>query len=319
MTKRNLYCSIAGVSNIISVEGSEGYKNFCRSYTIQCESTTKQLGDSISIDLGFDDHHGTIFTGYVKDIRRSTPDNTYTLTCFDELVKSNEMFLAYMDEDSEFVRTNIDATDLVEDLLNEAQITSFTGSASSFIFTEPRFNLVSVSDAINQVANIIAWHIWADETGTIHFAERLPYPTGGDSATHTFTTGDSGNIVTSQLDISDKELRNKVVIYGAQPIYATASAVSPYLPAGYYKTAVIASPLITSQSMAQDAANYNLALYNILTQQASLEALGDYTLHVNDIVTVTEAHTGISGDWFVYSINHAWGQDGYTMRLGLRK
>ena len=318
MAAKFLYADITGVTTPLSVDVIEGYKSFSRSCNITCVSTTLALGDAISVDLGYDDSHGVIFTGYVKKISKAAPDNTITLTCFDELIKASDYFMVSDDPTEPFTRANIDAADLVGDLLAEADITNYTPVTTTFSFTEPEFNLLSVADAIGQIAGVIAYHIWADETGEIFFADRRPYIMGGDTPEWTFTTGSSGNIITNDYSRSDDDLRNRVVVYGNDPIAAEASTPSPYLPSGFFRTAVIATPLITEQSMADDSATFNLELYNRLTRIVSCEALGDYRVHVNDIVTITEAHTGVSGDWFIYSMSHSWSDTGYTMRMVLR-
>lgn len=318
MPARSLYATVTGTTGIVNIDLLEGFKSFSRTCTIECNETTLDLGDSIVVDFGYDDNHDIVFTGIVKKIHKSRPNNLITITCFDELAKASDYFMAAEDPENPFTRTNIDARDLVEDLLLEASITSFVADPVGFIFTEPSFNLVSVADAINAINGIIAWHIWCDSDGVVHFADRRPYVVLGDTSTHTFTTGSAGNIVTNEYTRSEEDLRNKVVVYGFESIYAEASAVSPYLPAGFYKTAILASPLITSQVQAELAADFNLELYNRLTRTVSCEALGDPSCHVNDIVTITEAHTGVSGDWFLYSISHAWGETGYTMRMVLK-
>jgi hypothetical protein len=318
MTVKTLYSSISGVTGVISLDSVEGYNTLCRNLTVECVSTTLDIGDDIVVDAGFSDNHGIIFTGIVKKVNKTTPNNTVKLTCLDTLVKANDFFLVAEDPDVPFSRSNIDATDLVGDLLAEAGITTFSADPTNFIFTDPSFNLVSISDAIGQINAVIVYHIWCDETGTIHFADRRPYIMGGDTPTFTFTTGSSGNIITNDYTQSEEDLRNKVVVYGKEDIVATASASSPYLPDGFYKTAVVASPLISPLQMAQDSADFNLVLFNRLTKTVSCEALGDHTLHVNSIVTVTEPTTGVTGDWFVFSVSHSWGESGYTMRMVLK-
>jgi hypothetical protein len=318
MAAKDLYADIEGVPSPLSIDIVEGYKSFSRICTVNCVSTTLSIGDSIVVDMGYADSHGVAFTGIVKKIHKAAPENIITLTCFDELTKATDYFLAAEDPDDPFIRTNIDAADLVGDLLAEADITNYTPIATSFVFTEPSFNLVSIADAINQVATVIAYHLWADENGEVFFADRRPYIMPGDTADFTFITGSSGNIITSEYSRSDDDLRNKVVVYGNDPIVATASEVSPYLPDGFFKTAVVASPLITEQGMAQDSADFNLELYNRLTRMVNCEAMGDHRVHVNDIISITESHTTVSGLWFLYSISHSWSDTGYTMRLGLR-
>jgi hypothetical protein len=317
MSIANLHASIPGVTGIKSIDLIEGYKTFARTCTIQCLSTTLSLGDEITVDMGYDDDFGRVFTGVVKKFNKASPDNTLSITCYDRLIRASDYFLVSEDPENPFTRTNIDAADLVEDLLEEAGLTGISIAATNFIFTEPSFNLVSVSDAIGQISGILAYQIWCDEDGDIHFEDRRPYIMAGDTSSYTFVTGSAGTILTNEYTRSDDDLRNKVVVYGKDNLVATASAVSPYLPVGYYKTAVIASPLISDLAMAQASADYNLELYNRLTRQVACQAIGDYRLHVNEVVTVTEAHTGVSGDWFIYSISHSWSEDGYTVRMVL--
>lgn len=318
MAAKDLYASITGVDTPISIDIVEGFKNISTSCEITCVSTTLGLGDDISIDMGYVGDHGVIFTGIVKKINKAAPDNSIKLSCFDTLVKASDYFMASEDPNEPFSRTNIDAADLVGDLLALASITNYTPVTTNFTFTEPEFNLVSVADAIGQINAILAYHIWSDENGQIFFQDRRPYVMVGDTPILTFITGNSGSIITNEYTRSDDDLRNKVVVYGQDPILASAQTSSPYLPVGFYKTAVIASPLITTQSMAQDSADFNLELYNRLTRTVSCEALGDYRLHARDIVTITEAHTGVSGDWFVYSLSHSFNDGGYTMRMVLK-
>ena len=118
---------------------------------------------------------------------------------------------------------------------------------------------------------------------------------------------------------SDRDLRNRVVVYGTDGIYASAEEESPYLPAGFRKTVVVASPWIDDQGMAQAACDYNLDKLNRLTEEITIEVVGNPDLHARKVVTVSESHTGISGDWYIYTCEHRWGEGGYTTNLELRK
>jgi hypothetical protein len=318
MTVKNLYATVTNTSGLISIDVIEGYKSLSSTCTIVCESTTLSLGDSVIVDMGYEDDHGVVFTGILKKISKAAPDNSITLTCFDVLIKASDYFMAVDDPQHPFQRTNIDAADLVADLLAEANITSYTPIPTTFIFSEPQFNLVTVADAIAQINGIIAYHIWAEADGTIRFEDRRPYVMGTDTSSFTFITGNSGTIITNEYNRSDDDLRNRVVVYGLDPIIATASITSPYLPTGFYKTAVIASPLITEQTMAQDSADFNLELYNRLTRNVTCEVIGNYQIHSRMVATVTEAHTGVSGDWLIYNANHSWSDTGYIIRMVLK-
>ena len=73
---KKLYSSISGVTNISSIDISTNHSSSFATAVIHAESTTKGVGDSISIDLGYESAHGTVFTGYVKETVKDVPDNT---------------------------------------------------------------------------------------------------------------------------------------------------------------------------------------------------------------------------------------------------
>jgi hypothetical protein len=133
--------------------------------------------------------------------------------------------------------------------------------------------------------------------------------------------GNSGDLTVTDYQYNTDNLRNKVIVFGLKPIYAEASAASPYLPADFYKTAVVSSELIDTQGMADDSANYNLDLYNKLTENLNLEAEGDYRVRVRDTVSVTEPFIpDAEGDWFVFALSHRLAESsGYTMSMTLSR
>jgi len=132
--------------------------------------------------------------------------------------------------------------------------------------------------------------------------------------------GSLGNIEIIEYAFSTEELRNKVVVFGRDDIYAEASAASPHLPSGFYKTAIVSSELIDTQDMADDSATYNLELYNKLTENLRVEAEGNPLVRCRDIVGVTEPFTSMAADlWFVYAVDHDLDENGYSMSLTLSK
>ncbi len=83
---------------------------------------------------------------------------------------------------------------------------------------------------------------------------------------------------------------------------------------------VVAAPgVIDSQSMAQQAAEYNLELFNRLTQKVNLSVIGRTDVIPRTIATVTLPTIGVTGDWYVYSVEHNWSKGGYITNLELRK
>jgi hypothetical protein len=71
--------------------------------------------------------------------------------------------------------------------------------------------------------------------------------------------------------------------------------------------------------MAQAACDYNLDKLNRLTEEISVEVVGDPSLHARQVVDVTDTHTETSGNWYIYSCEHRWGSGGYVTGMELRK
>jgi len=90
------------------------------------------------------------------------------------------------------------------------------------------------------------------------------------------------------------------------------------LPSGFYKATVLASPLIDDGSFAQKACNYNLALYNKLTYEVPITVEGDPDLEAKRTVTITSTKGDVSGDWYIYQLEHNWSANGYTTNLLLK-
>lgn len=341
--RKDLYVNIPDVTGIENVNISESYGQTSAVATVTCTATNLVLNSPISIDCGYNDNHQVIFTGRVKNVTRSRAEGTIKLTCRDILIDASDLFMVADDPENPWQRSNISAEDLVGDLLAEAQITNYYPHVPmNFTYglnAPAEFNLISVMDAIGQITRTLVWHVYADPT-YVHFTDIKPYyRTGAQKDTEYGTGGHTDDIISHKLctdgsladeDVkkiietidyvySDEQLRNKVKVFGRDNLMEEASEPSPYLPSEFYKTAVIASPLIDSNDMASKAAWFNLRLYNRLTENANLQCLGDPTIQARQFVKISDTKTGISGKWFIETANHVLSADGYSLRLGLTK
>jgi hypothetical protein len=314
-----LYASVTNTTSPLNIRFSEAHNDSAPMITIECVSTTLTIGDSLSVDIGYSASHGVIFNGYVKNIVKSAKALVTKITGYGTMIRAVDYFLASLNPDDPFTRSNITAESLVGDLMSEAGLTDYGYDATSFTFATQNpmeVNLVSVYEFCNMIANTLAWHLYADSNGKVWFVDRKPYIMGGDSSSATLTESD---ILSSSHLNSERDLRNRIVVYGADGIYAEAKAESIYLPSGFYKTVVASAYWIDSQSMAQQAADYNLTALNRLTIEATITIIGDYSISARDVITVTETNTDISGTWYVYGVEHSWSSRGYTTTLILRQ
>ncbi|MFA9409078.1 MAG: hypothetical protein ACERKJ_09620 [Candidatus Dadabacteria bacterium] len=324
---KTLVYSITGVSSgdLQGCNVGEAYNSPVSTAILEVTDTTLDLGDAITISLGFGSPT-KVFQGYVVNIERSIPSHLIQVTCEDVLTKATNYFIASDDPDNPIEYSNILSEDYVENVLALAEITNYEADVpGSFTWATDlpaEVNLVTSYQAANEMAQMLAWHIHADRDGKVWFNDRRPYIQGGDSSSFSWDETAGTDVLRLSYSKSTEELRNKVVVYGREGVQATASSVSPYLYSPtYYKTAVIAHPLIQTGSLAQTTADYNLELYNRLTEVLAMEVEGDPDITARAICTVTgSAFSGIgTSDWFIYSCRHNFGVQGYTVSLNLTK
>jgi hypothetical protein len=315
-----LSASVTGCSGLTSITVSDSYSAPTSSATIQCMSSSLDVGSAISVSLGYNGSNNRVFAGYVKNVQRSQQPTMYEITCANAMIKAVDFFIVSNSPLTPYSRSNIKAETLVKQLMAMAGLTNYSGSSTSFTFatkgTPLEVNLTSSYDFSKMVADLLAWHIYADDNGKVWFKNRPPFP-NGDASVASFS--DSG-ILNVAYWRSDRDLRNKVVVYGSEGINAVAKASSPYLPSGFYKTVLVAAPtLITNQGMANQTASYNLAKLNRLTVGGSLTVFGNSAINCRDCITVNKSDIGMTGLWFVYGIEHQWSRDGYTTSMDLRQ
>jgi len=184
MSIKTLYSSVTGGINVINMEVTESYgQSTSRCSIVTDDYKSLSLGDAIEIDMGFSDSHGKVFEGFIQTISAERTPGQYKIEANDVLIKAVEHLIFSTDLENPFRRWNIPMEDLVEDLLGEAGITSYSGDTSTFTLATgevpAEFQLVFAMDAINQVAGIIAWHCYADHNGTVHFSDIKAAPSGG--------------------------------------------------------------------------------------------------------------------------------------------
>lgn len=326
-----LYASVTGTTNPLNISVSTNHNSAVSTAVVEATSTNLGIGDSIIIYLGYTGNYAKVFTGYVKQIERSVPNNTYIITAQDVLVRAVDFFIVSENPDEPFKRSNISAEDLITDVLELAGITSVNASPTNFVFataTELEVNLVSAYDYCKYIADFLTYHLYADENGTVRFLNRKPYvmlagspessQPGFVADTSSGTITDS-NILTFTYKESEQDLRNRVVVYGSPGVYAEASSSSPYLPAGYYKSVAFATPLIDQEIYAQRAADYNLLILNRLTRHISTTVIGNPAYLARKVFTVNESILGINADYYILIAEHNWSKAGYTTSLEMRR
>jgi hypothetical protein len=282
------------------------------------------VGSAITIRLGYSDPatRNKVFSGYVKNIQKSQSPTVYEISCANAMIRAVDYFIASSDPDSPYSKKNITAEKVVEELMAMAGLTNYDGHTSYFTFATTatgiiEVNLVSSYDYSKFIADLLAWHVYADVDGQVHFMKRDPFPQAGDTSALTLN---NSNLLDVSYWRSDRDLRNRVVVYGSEDVFAEASASSAYLPAGFYKSVAVGAPdVIDNNTMAQMSADYNLLKLNRLTIGGSATIIGDSSIKCRDCVTVSKADIGMTGLWYIYGLEHSLSKDGFKTSLDLRK
>jgi hypothetical protein len=344
---KQLFCEIPGITEPTSVSISNAHGNAVALCTIQCVDKTVDIGDVLTVDLGFTTDHGTVFNGYVKTLSRSVPDNSYTITAQDRLVQAVDYFIVGPGPDEPYnFGKGISAENLVNSVLNLAGLHIDYQDETSFSFgvnNDVEVNLVSSYDYAKMIGDIVTWSLWCDMNGEIHFENRKPYLMPGPSsgqigddvdesdpiACPPIITINDFTVINAFYDRNEKELRNRVVVYGDGDVkadYSNPLSYDPFdktekqiLPVGFYKSVIASYAFIGEQSVADKTADYNLRLLNRLTEKVSVSCEGNHIFEPRKIMAISETYTGISGNWYIFGCNHNFSRAGYTVELDLRR
>ena len=319
MASKYLDASVNGCTGITGISISDSHVAPASNAFIVAEDSTLTVGDSIEVFMGYVGNSPKMFSGYVKNIEVREPERQYSITAANAMTRATDYFLASSTPDNPFTRNHITAENLVGQLLAICGLTNYGYDATSFTFginTDVEVNLTSIYDYCHFIGGILAWHLYADINGKAWFVNRRPHPMAGDVSIATLTENE---ILEINYTRSDRDLRNRVVVYGSEGIHADKSASSPYVPAGLWRTVVVSAPgIIDTQSMATQSAIYNLDLLNRLTEHVSVSIIGDPSINCRDVVTINRPTIGVTGDWYVYSCEHNWSKEGYITNLELR-
>jgi hypothetical protein len=305
------------VSGIQSIEIQEGYSTLSASAVIEATSSSLSLGDSVDITMGYDGDVATFSDFVCKKITKMRPESLYHIECNDILIQASDYFLAADDPEKPFQRNNILSLQLVKDLLAQASITNVTNVEPLPSFTwgtnedGARFNLQSVADAIQFVAQITGNVLYVDGSGVVQFIGRKPY-VDGDSPVGTLESGTDKDIIEIDFSQDTSKTRNRITVYGKDNAHYTASASNPYLVVD--QTVVIAHDMLNTTELIQGTANVNLTLLNRLTEEYNARVKGRTALRARQVWTIADAFIG-TRNVFLYTVNHSFGATGYTQQI----
>ena len=342
-----LYADVTGISNIESITVSTSHSASTATAQIVTSNKTVNIGDHITIDIGYESNHAKVMQGYVKNISRIIPNDLYTILVKDDLIRATDFFIVPTNPDDSFKRSNITAESLVQQVIALAGLTDFAYDATSFTFATKAGNEVEVKlttsyDFCKMIGDLLTWHLWCDNTGQEHCENRKPFVMTGETSQPGDTTDerlpsaafnngnelDNTTILNARYLESDRDLRNRVVVHGSTGIYSEDSSVTSWnpiteameqiLPVDFYKSMALVSHFIDNQSMANKSTEYNLNLYNKLTVGAQITAEGNPAYLARNIMDINHPELSLEDNWYIFQADHSWSRNGYTMELELR-
>lgn len=328
-----LYCNVTGTTGIKSCAVSTSHGNATSVAIVEAISTTLSLGDSITVDMGYVGNHALQFTGYVKQVEKKVPEKLYSITAGDVMVRAQDTFIAASNPLEPLKYNNIAAELLIKDLIERAGITSFDYDETSFVFgptSEFEINLVNTYDYCKMISDALTWSLWADLNGTVQFKNRKPYVMLGSDTPESLQVGwvsdPAPTYTLYDTVIQDlsfhrdiRNLRNRVVVYGNEGVFAEATRTSQSLPVDVVKSAVLAfAGLVDNNTLAQQIADYNVSLYNRAEETVVVSIIGDPSLQARTVIALDENRFDITGTWYVFSCEHNLSSSGYITTLTLK-
>lgn len=342
---RTLFADVTGCRGIEQITVSTSHSSSVSSCTISCIETDLDIGDEITVNLGYTDDYDRVFTGYVKNLDHTTPNNVYQITAMDKLVRAVDYFIVSSSPDAPYnFGKNVPAEDLVNNVLGLAGLSLYSYQPTHFEFginNDVEVNLVSAFDYARMIGDIVTWNLWADEYGLIYFKNRKPFLMGAnnfgqlewvaDVPINTIPL-DSTQILNLSYKRDEKDLRNRVNVFGGSGISSIADNTLSWddsannwtgdyisvLPNDFYKSIVASYVFIDDQTIADDIADYNLGLYNRVRNSLSITCEGNHRYLARKAIKVKEWITGIpETDWYILSSEIQWSAGGFTNTMEL--
>lgn len=327
-TVQNPVCKVtyrgAQVNYVESVDLQRAYDQPCATAKVVISMPIQPPPDNSSllqISHGYDGYYKYVFTGYIDSMTRGRFPDTWELSCRDVLKKAVDTWLddqgKVTPDGSAATYNQQQAETVVSDLLSKAGLTVEAGTSSFTVgdIHETQFKLVSIMDAVQQVADLIGWRVWADPEGNVYFQYQRPLP----STSPTWTYRYNKNILEYTFETTDRDTRNRVVIVGYQapdsdtPIRAAVHADSAYINSPEYRTATVSSELIDTQDMANWMAEWMLDELNHLKLIWNGKVVGNPLLDVGRTIRVIDnmAIPVVNRDMFIFSLtSHIDGKTG---------
>src|SRR5688572_9658683 len=106
MAVKQLTATVTGCSNLLSISVTDSHVSPTSTAIISTVNTSLDIGDEVTVVMGYVGDTFTAFTGFVKQIELKEPEMFYNITCSNVLVRAIDYFMASCNPDEPFTRSN---------------------------------------------------------------------------------------------------------------------------------------------------------------------------------------------------------------------
>src|SRR5512139_1697549 len=104
---QTLTATVTGCSNITSISIQDSHTAPTATALILAETCSLDIGDSITVVMGYVGDTFTAFTGFVKEIEVKEPEKYYTITAANVMIRAVDYFIAAEDPNNPYSWSNI--------------------------------------------------------------------------------------------------------------------------------------------------------------------------------------------------------------------
>jgi len=244
-----------------------------------------------------------VFTGYTQEISVKRMNPELYILAKDPLIRAADTWI-----DTEIVTNQEWLIYWLSYFLNLSGV-SFTAGTTTNKYMPPNtsWQIGSAYEHIVTLSKMLGWYIFSDPDGIIHVQD---VSIGASSK----TIATKSNILNFKRARSLDRARNATIVFGYGNLFSkqttTVAGISDE------RVAVMASPLVGTQALADELAVTMLADFSKIGDEKNAKITGDPNLKIADTVTVKERFSKTNQPCLVTSIESRY-QETYEMDITL--
>jgi len=246
-----------------------------------------------------------VFTGYTGSVNISRLPASYSLTCYDVLIKAKDKWIK---DKNEMISNGESVGYWVSKFLGRADIHGLIVDDPGDQGVYPGFgwNNQTCLDACGQVLQMSPFQIYCDRDGKVHLTSM---DRGAPSKT-------LSELVSFERTQNDRWVRNRLVVIGTAPAVADVFAPNEYIP-GEIRAAIVATGAIHNEVTASELAERMREEFSKPLDTKVVVIPGDPTLELGQTVRLVENWSSYNELCLITGLTAEYTDNGYTIELTL--